>query len=124
MTTFKVIGVPNVFKAMDAHAKKMHKSVEKAITDEGNDVLRESMEECPVRTGRMRRTGTVDKPKISGGSISVIIGYHVKYAADVHENLEAQHKTGKAKFLEDPINRAAPGLPDRMAKRMRAGGLR
>lgn len=35
-------------------------------------------------------------------NVSVIVGYTQSYAIYVHENLEAYHKVGQAKFLEQP----------------------
>lgn len=34
---------------------------------------------------------------------SVIVGYSASYAIYVHENLEAHHPTGQAKYLEAPL---------------------
>lgn len=39
---------------------------------------------------------------IKDDSASVIVGYTQNYAIYVHENLEAKHKVGQAKFLEQP----------------------
>lgn len=36
---------------------------------------------------------------------SVIVGYTANYAIYVHENLEAKHTVGQAKFLEEPARR-------------------
>lgn len=85
------------------------------------EVMTESKKECPVDTGALKSTGHVEKPVIEGGVVTVVGGYggpaqgknagkEVGYAAEVHENLAAHHKVGKAKFLEDPINEAWPKL--------------
>jgi hypothetical protein len=42
------------------------------------------------------------------------------YAIYVHENLEAHHPVGMAKFLELPFNQATRGMDDRIANGMRA----
>lgn len=116
--TWKVIGVPNVFRELETRAKRLNKKVEKAITDEGNTVLLEAMDQCPVETGTLRRSGTVENPKVKSGDVSVEIGFNTDYALYVHENVNARHEQGKAKFLEDPVNAAAPGLPGRVAARL------
>lgn len=36
------------------------------------------------------------------GNVSVSVGFTQNYAVYVHENLEAYHKVGQAKFLEQP----------------------
>lgn len=44
-------------------------------------------------------------------SASVIVGFTQAYALHVHEDLEAHHPVGKAKFLEDPFRRLAREIP-------------
>ena len=39
---------------------------------------------------------------------AVAVGYTAAYSVFVHENLEAKHPVGKAKFLEDPAKTNAP----------------
>lgn len=43
-------------------------------------------------------------------NISVVVGYTAAYAIYVHENLEAYHKVGQAKYLEQPARELSPGL--------------
>jgi hypothetical protein len=43
----------------------------------------------------------------------------VGYAVYVHEDLSARHTKGKAKFLEDPLNRRLPEMARRLAERIR-----
>lgn len=70
-------------------------------------VMGESKKECPVDTGNLRSSGFVGMPE--NGEMLLI--YPVEYGLYVHENLEAAHPTGKAKFLEDPVNRNLDKLP-------------
>jgi hypothetical protein len=46
----------------------------------------------------------------------VVVGYTQNYAVWVHENLEAYHETGQAKFLEAPMRR----LQDELASEIRS----
>lgn len=39
--------------------------------------------------------------------VAVIVGYTANYALFVHENLEARHPVGQAKFLEQPARQNA-----------------
>lgn len=49
-----------------------------------------------------------EKAKNPGkGSYSVIVGFETAYALYVHENLEAYHPIGQAKFLEQPAREYA-----------------
>jgi len=57
----------------------------------------------------------------SEGRITVIVGYTQEYAIYVHENLEAFHSVGQAKYLEVPFRLRAPGAKDRVMARIAAG---
>lgn len=43
------------------------------------------------------------KARENGGRISVAVGYTQSYAIYVHEDLQARHPVGQAKFLESPF---------------------
>jgi hypothetical protein len=44
------------------------------------------------------------------------------YAIKVHEDLEAFHRVGQAKFLESVLLESAPHLAQRVSRRIRLGG--
>ena len=46
-------------------------------------------------------------------------GNAVQYAVSVHENLEAFHRVGQAKFLESVLNESVGYMTQRVAARMR-----
>ena len=52
---------------------------------------------------------------------SVIVGFTQNYAIYVHENLEAHHPVGKAKFLEGPARRLKRELGEVVSKAVKAG---
>lgn len=84
---------------------------------EGEQIMSQSKRETPVDTGRLRSTGYVAPPVRRGTQILVVLGYGTNYAVFVHENLQARHKVGKAKYLQDPLEAAYVGLGMRVAKR-------
>lgn len=53
--------------------------------------------------------------------VSVIVGYTVHYAIYVHENLEAFHPVGQAKFLEQPARDMRRELGGIIRVTMKAG---
>ena len=68
-----------------------------------------SQELVPVDTGRLKRSGYLEKQTTRSGNVRVAIGYGrhgvPHYAAYVHEMLHIPHAKGKqAKFLEDAVN--------------------
>lgn len=48
--------------------------------------------------------------KAGEANVSVIVGYTQSYAIYVHEDLEAQHPVGQAKFLEQPARELSTEL--------------
>lgn len=44
---------------------------------------------------------------LKDSNVSVVVGYTQNYVLYVHENLEAIHPTGNAKFLENPARQNA-----------------
>lgn len=66
---------------------------------------------------RLRKAGKGTK----AGTASVIVGYTQEYAIYVHENLEAYHEVGNAKFLEIPFREIEPDVPSILRKSIAAG---
>ena len=76
-------------------------------------IMAESLEEVPVRTGQLRRSGAVNEPRKQGRKIVIEFGYGTDYAVYVHENLNNRHKPPtKAKYLEDPVKRNIRRIPE------------
>ncbi len=51
----------------------------------------------------------------------VWVGYEAEYAIFVHENLQAHHPVGQAKFLEEPARVATPHMQAILTNALRAG---
>jgi hypothetical protein len=52
----------------------------------------------------------------------VTVGYKAEYAVHVHENMQAYHPTGQAKFLEQPARVHEHEMARIVADTVRAGG--
>lgn len=106
----------------------------KGLYREGQGIMSQSRPLVPVLTGALRASGYVDEPVIEGAEltgqrVSVKLGYGGVaskvnpvtgeragvYALPVHENLEAFHHVGMAKYLEVPFNAARRGMGERLA---------
>jgi len=75
--------------------------VEKEAMDIGFEILRLSQAEVPHDEGTLQNSGTVEE--VEG---DVVIGYHTKYAARLHEHPEYRFQKGrKGKYLEDPVRK-------------------
>ena len=101
----------------------------KALRTGAEAILTEAIDETPIDTGTLRRSGTVTVgalpdgaqvyaaaesgtemkdafPGVAGKEKAVYISFNTPYARRQHEELGYQHpRGGKAKYLEDPFNR-------------------
>ena len=111
---------------MDVNYNKFHKKCEAAIskvakstywvTEEAcEDIMEESLRQVPRDTNTLAGSAFYDIRKAKDYGFEATLGYGgtainpktgvpvMDYAVAVHEDLEAFHPVGKAKFLEDPI---------------------
>lgn len=72
---------------------------------------RELMAQFQAKLGEVTRTGFS----------RVAVGYSAPYAIYVHENLQAYHPIGQAKFLEEPARRLASAMGDKIVESLRRG---
>ncbi|HHV02965.1 MAG TPA: HK97 gp10 family phage protein [Bacteroidales bacterium] len=101
----------------------------KALRTGAEAILTEAIDETPIDTGTLRRSGTVTVgalpdgaqvyeaaesgsdmkdafPGPEGKEKAVYISFNTPYARRQHEELDYEHpRGGKAKYLEDPFNR-------------------
>lgn len=93
----------------------------RALYQEAQIEATECKKVTPVDTGALRASITVEGPVREGRRIYCTIsagGPSAPYAFYVHEDLEAFHKQGEAKYIERPLQESAPYMPDRIAKRI------
>lgn len=99
MSMIKVKGVSSIISALQKAGKDKIQAVSNGLLMGGKFLQSESQKVVPVLTGNLR--GSAFTRRIDDKTVAV--GYSASYAIYVHENLDAQHKTGKqAKFLEEP----------------------
>lgn len=93
----------------------------RALYQEAQIELTEIKKLTPVDTGALRASEHLEGPVREGRRIYITIvagGPTVPYAFTVHEDLEAFHKNGQAKYIEQPLAESAPHMSDRIAKRI------
>lgn len=111
---------------MDVNFSRFHKKCEAAIskvakstywaTEEAcEDIMEESLRQVPKDTEALAGSAFYDIVHAKDYGFEATLGYGgsginpktgipvMDYAVAVHEDLEAVHPVGKAKFLEDPI---------------------
>lgn len=106
----------------------------RALKEEADAIMEESRNQVPVDTGTLKESAYVEEPQVAGNEIVVNFGYGgpndkvnpksgkpaSEYAIYVHERTDLKHPTGKAKFLEDPLNNALRGMDERIGRKIRA----
>lgn len=83
--------------------------------------VKEVKRRTPVDTGTLRNSVRQVGPEVRGRMITTWIaagGASATYAIYVHEDLEAIHPVGQAKFIESVIMESRPYLAARVARRI------
>lgn len=117
--TFK--GKTEIQRALDRIAKALPDQIEGALYKEALIETKESQRRTPVLTGALRASHVTKKPERSGNDYGVTIevgGPSAPYAWHVHEDLDAYHKNGQAKFLESTLLESKPYMAKRVADRI------
>ena len=118
------IGPKRVANAIAAAANIVSR-VERAMVSEMRIELREVNKRTPKDRGYLEESNRIEGPERSGRSIRVYIrsgDERAWYALYVHEDLEAFHAIGQAKYLESVLFESAPYIMARIAARARLGG--
>lgn len=93
----------------------MTPAVKAALVEEMESIKKVSMARTPVLTGALRDSHEIVETE---NSVEIHVGGDAApYALYVHENLQAHHPHGQAKFLESAMLEAIPGLADRIAEK-------
>lgn len=118
----KIEGLDQLQRKLDALAQGLGAEVGHALRAEAEIEMTEAKRRTPVLTGVLKGSGHVTGPTWRGREVTVELkfgGPAAPYAVAVHENLEAFHKNGEAKFLERPLMESAPHLAARVARRIK-----
>ena len=114
-----VTGFARVQERLAALAEEFGEAVGNAVRAESEIIMTEAKRRTPVLTGALRESGNVTGPDGDGDVVLGFGGPATPYAVYVHENLEAYHRVGRAKFLESAVMDALPNLADRVGRRVR-----
>jgi hypothetical protein len=102
-------------KKCEATISKVARSTHAATEEACEDIMKESLRQVPRDTETLANSAFYNIQKAKDYGYEAILGYGgsainpktgvpvMDYAVVVHEDLEAVHPIGKAKFLEDPI---------------------
>ena len=116
-----------IAKAIAVSGKTGAIAASMALRHEGQEAWARSMDLVPVDTGALKASGRLHPESGgvygTGNRVFVEISYGstaASYAIPVHENLEANHPVGQAKYLEAALNRQAVGISKRIAAKVYA----
>jgi len=90
----------------------------RALYQEALVELKEIKAVTPFKTGALRASIAITEPQREGRRIFVVVSASMDYAFYVHEDLEAYHPHGQAKYIEQPLTESAPHMADRIAARI------
>jgi hypothetical protein len=99
MSSSRVKGLGSVIGNLNSHVGQIKGKTGRGLLKAGLFIEGKSKPLVPVLTGNLRGSGYTRKT----GPLSVEVGYSAAYAIYVHENLEARHTNGEAKFLQRPL---------------------
>lgn len=113
-------GVTALRRKLAAAAKRVDDEAGRTLVPEAEHIRRQAQARTPVDEGDLRDSFEVSKAKKRRGVISVEItagGAKAPHGAKVHEDLEAHHTRGEAKFLERPTLQARGSLLRKLGRR-------
>jgi hypothetical protein len=119
----EVKGTKGLAQALDRYGRKAKRALKAALFQEAEGIMTQAKQIVPVRDGFLKGSGHVRLPQEQSGGVSIELGFGgpaAPYAVIVHEDLNAFHKVGQAKYLEEPVNQAKPGMSGRIARDVRA----
>lgn len=121
--TFKLKGTRSMQGKLLRLAAQFDNQLPVALQTEGELVMTTSKRDfVPVDTGNLQETGDVEKVRREGKTLVVRLVYggpSAPYALKQHEDMTLAHTVGGPKYLERPLVDAAPGMPARLAARMK-----
>jgi hypothetical protein len=120
MIKIKFKGVEQMLEKMRKAGEDTHRKMHAAVQEEAERILAEAKSRVPVDTGELRDSGHVVMSD-DGRKIKALIEFDAPHAVVVHEDLEATHPQGQAKFLESSLNEAAAGAAERIAEKVKLG---
>lgn len=129
--TTSISGASEVKRQLERAGEKARKALLRVVNEMTEEIRTESLKEVPRETGAL--ANSCDVKVTSVGTVMGIVeyGHNAPYALAVHEippppqksegGRSARHGApyghgGKWKYLEDPFNRIAPGMPKEVAK--------
>lgn len=127
--TFEVTGVKELQGNCTRQIVRVKREAARCCLEEAEAIMMESLGEVPSESGSLASSGFVEQGSDGnctfgyGGAHAVMnpkTGQSTdEYMVAVHERLDVVHPNGKAKFLEDPVNRHKEKLEATFMQKLR-----
>ena len=123
-----LIGQEKLAARLQVLDKEMTQKTADALQKAGGEIIRIAIPKTPIATGELRARSFNEGPLQEGDKHTQVVGYEKfagdwdkdnAYAVQVHEDKEAKHKVGEAKFLEHAVQETESYLLKYLAKEMK-----
>ena len=123
-----LIGQEKLAARLQVLDKEMTQKTAEALQNAGGEIIRVAIPKTPIATGELRARSFNEGPLQEGDKHVQVVGFEKHagnwdkdnaYAVPVHENLEAHHDVGEAKFLEHGVQETESYLLKHLAKEMK-----
>lgn len=114
-------GVDDIRKWLRGIPGKLSEEIGNAVMEEAKIEVLECKRRVPIDTGDLRNTIHAEGPFKGRNSVYAAIvagGPTAPYAWWVHEDLEAFHRVGQAKYIESVLRESYRFMLERIAKRI------
>lgn len=115
----KLFGALEMRVKMKDLSKRAQQSVVDGVEEFERVEMKEMQRRVPKDTGELHDSGYIDKPEIQGNNIVGGMGFTAEHAIFVHEDLEAIHPNGEAKFMESVLNESEPHFGERVGEHVK-----
>jgi len=117
------VNIGEMQRKLDDHANKFLASAVRAVKRFEDIELKEMKKRTPVETGELEASGHAAEPVLSswgnqfgrGTVIKGVIAFTAPHAVYVHEDLEAHHENGQAKYMSSVLDESGPHFLERVA---------
>jgi hypothetical protein len=129
--TSRWTGVEEFIAKVEKRIPEAQQKLRQFVYEDANNIMTEAKQGVPVDTGTLKSSGFVPLPtETESGGVKIEIGFGgpagtgnmsgdtnstpAGYATYVHEDLQAHHTVGHAKFLEIPFRKYAQTFVSRL----------
>ncbi len=115
-TRLDLTGIEEMRKKADATKREFRNAVIRAVKKFERIEGKEMDRRTPIDTRELIESRFEGEPIVNGNRIEAVMGYTADHAEVVHEDLEAHHSIGQAKYMESVLNESGPHFLERVAE--------